>query len=211
VNLRRYTDSYTAGFVRFLLGLRGPTTAVSATESGYLAGLARGRRCIVEVGVFEGATSRVLCQEMDPSGRLYLVDPFEPMVRLERLLNLSFTRAVATKSVQPWMSRAEFVRQPSHLAAGALPLQGKADFIFIDAIHTYEAVTQDFQCWAPMLAPGGVIAFHDSHPCAERPELSWEEGPPRLIAEIGAGKHGAFKIIGHTESVTAVRRDEIAQ
>src|SRR5450432_2418008 len=100
-----------------MVGLRGPSTAVSATERRYLGELARGRRCIVEVGVFEGATSQVFCQEMNPSGRLYLVDPFFPTVRLERLLNLSFTQAVATKAVRAWPARTEFVRQPSHLAA----------------------------------------------------------------------------------------------
>jgi hypothetical protein len=191
-----------------LLGLRGPSTSVSAAETKYLGELSHGRRCIVEVGVFEGATSQVFCREMDPAGRAYLVDPYFPTVRLEKLLNLSFTQKVATKSVRPWMSRAEFVRQPSHVAAEMLPLKGKADFIFIDAVHTYEAVSQDFQCWAPMLTDDGVIAFHDSHPCPARPDLSWDEGVPRFIAELTAGKHAGWQIIGHVDSVTAIKRAE---
>jgi predicted O-methyltransferase YrrM len=206
VNLRRYTDSYTFNFVRFMLGLRGPSTAVTAAERQYLAELARRRRCIIEVGVFEGATSQVLCQEMDPQGRLYLVDPFFPMVRIERLLDLSLTRAVAQKAVRPWQSRVEFVRQPSHVAAGLLRLQAKADLIFIDAVHEYDAVLQDFTCWAPMLAQDGVIAFHDSHPTPSRPELVHGQGVPRLLDEIGEGKHGAWDVIGDVESVTAIRR-----
>lgn len=43
---------------------------------------------------------------------------------------------------------------------------GPYDFIFIDADHTYEAVVEDYIQYAPMLAPGGCIAFHDILPRA---------------------------------------------
>lgn len=35
------------------------------------------------------------------------------------------------------------------------------DFIFIDADHSYEAVTRDLQSWFPKLKKGGHIAGHD--------------------------------------------------
>jgi predicted O-methyltransferase YrrM len=206
LNLKRYTDNHTVNFLKFLVGLRKPATSVSDEERRYLVSLARGKRCIVEVGVFEAATSQVFCGEMDPEGKLYLVDPYFPEVRVERLLNVSFTRFVATQAVRPWQARVEFVRQPSHLAADMLPLRGKADFIFIDARHDYDSVRQDFQCWAPMLAPGAVMAFHDSHPCPARPELVSHDGPARLMGEIAEGKYGAWEILGHADSVTAIKR-----
>jgi predicted O-methyltransferase YrrM len=206
VNLKRYTDNHTVNFLKFLVGLRKPATSVTPEERHYLADLVRGKRCIVEVGVFEAATSQVFCNEMDAAGKLYLVDPFFPEVRVERLLNVSFTRWVATHAVRPWQERVEFIRQPSHLAAAALPLQGKSDFIFIDARHDYDSVRQDFECWAPMLAAGAVMAFHDSHPYPGRPEIDPNDGPARLMREIGDGKYGPWQIVGHADSVTAVRR-----
>jgi predicted O-methyltransferase YrrM len=205
VILKRLTDNYTVDFVKFIVGLRGPATGVSAAEQEYLAGFVRGKRCVVEVGVFEGATSRMICREMDPKGKLYLVDPFFPTVRVERLLNLSFSRQVATRAVRPWQSQVEFVRETSDVAAGHLPLQQKADFIFIDAVHEYSYVKQDFEVWTPMLAQGAVMAFHDSHPCAARPEILPHEGAALLMEEIAEGRYGAWDILGHTDSVTAIR------
>lgn len=35
------------------------------------------------------------------------------------------------------------------------------DFVFIDAIHSYQAVTEDVEAWFPKVRSGGVIAGHD--------------------------------------------------
>lgn len=35
-------------------------------------------------------------------------------------------------------------------------------FVFIDAFHEYPGVRNDFDKWAPLLADGGLLAFHDS-------------------------------------------------
>jgi predicted O-methyltransferase YrrM len=209
MNLKRYTDNHTVNFLKLVVGLRKPETSVSAAEHALLADLARGKRCIVEVGVFQGATSRVFCQEMSPDGTLYLVDPFFPEVRLERLLNVSFNRWVAAKSVEPWRGRSQFVREPSVQAAGKLSLEGKADLIFIDARHDYESVLEDFRCWSPMLAPGAPMAFHDSNPCPARPELGENEGPVRLMRQIERGEHGAWQVVGHADSVTIVKAQAV--
>lgn len=35
------------------------------------------------------------------------------------------------------------------------------DLLFIDGDHSYEGVRQDFEMYAPLVRPGGLIAFHD--------------------------------------------------
>ena len=36
------------------------------------------------------------------------------------------------------------------------------DFLFIDGDHTYNGVRQDYEMYAQLVRPGGVIAFHDT-------------------------------------------------
>ena len=40
----------------------------------------------------------------------------------------------------------------------------KLDFLFIDGDHSYDGVKADFEMYAPMVRPGGLIAFHDINP-----------------------------------------------
>lgn len=40
-------------------------------------------------------------------------------------------------------------------------LGGPADFILIDGDHSYEGAKRDFELYRPLIAPGGMIAFHD--------------------------------------------------
>jgi len=38
---------------------------------------------------------------------------------------------------------------------------GALDFLFIDALHTYEGAKHDFMRYGPLVQPGGIIALHD--------------------------------------------------
>ena len=206
LNFKRLTHNHTSQTIKFFVGLRKAFTSVSAAEHALLVSLSTGKRCIVEVGVFEGVTSEIFCRVMDPGGRLYLVDPFYPETRLEKFLNISFTQWIAVRTVRSWSQRLQFVRQPSNVAAAALRLRGKAELIFIDARHDYESVLEDFQSWSPMLAEDAAIAFHDSHVCTARPELQPSDGPVRLMTEIAAGQHGPWSVVDSADSLTVVRR-----
>lgn len=51
----------------------------------------------------------------------------------------------------------------SYWAAGHVE-DGWADFVFIDAAHSYDAVRQDIQAWGPKVREGGWLGGHDYHP-----------------------------------------------
>jgi hypothetical protein len=38
---------------------------------------------------------------------------------------------------------------------------GQLDFVYIDAQHHYEAVSEDLALWRPKVRPGGILAGHD--------------------------------------------------
>ncbi|OLP18786.1 hypothetical protein BST81_08585 [Leptolyngbya sp. 'hensonii'] len=196
--------SYTLEFAKYLLGLRKAKTHDTERELTYLATLAQGKSCIVEVGVYEGVASRIFCQVMAKTGRLYLIDPYFLDLKLEKLLGFSFPEYIAKQMVRDWGQQLEFVRLTSVAAAKALPLQGQADLIFVDAQHDYESVLQDFHTWTPMLTPQGVMAFHDSCVCTARSDLHLESGPVRLCEEILQGLHGPWRILDRVDSITVI-------
>jgi hypothetical protein len=48
--------------------------------------------------------------------------------------------------------------------AAAHVTDGWADFVFIDAGHSYHAAKADIEAWAPKVREGGWLGGHDYHP-----------------------------------------------
>ena len=55
-----------------------------------------------------------------------------------------------------------------------------ADFLFLDGDHSYEGVKQDWNFYAPMVRPGGLVAFHDIAMNYEETHVKqlWDEVKP---------------------------------
>ena len=86
--------------------------------------------------------------------------------------------------------QTETVREVERLLAGR-PL----DFLFIDGDHSYEGVARDFELYAPLVRPGGLIAFHDIVPLAEGDEQHTVGGVPRFWRELKARHASAEEIV----------------
>jgi predicted O-methyltransferase YrrM len=101
--------------------------------------------------------------------------------------------------------RVELLRADSHDArtvdlvrktTGGRPL----DFLLIDGDHSYEGVKRDFELYAPLVAPGGYIAFHDIVPGPEArvggvPRFWQELKQTRPVTEfVNDWKQGAYGI-----------------
>lgn len=66
-------------------------------------------------------------------------------------------------------------------------LAGRAiDLLFIDGDHTLDGVTSDYESYSPLVAPGGLIAFHDILPLSGRPECQVDV----LWRDRVRGEHG---------------------
>lgn len=85
-----------------------------------------------------------------------------------------------------WMrDRVTFVdvqadsHDPSTVAAVRDEL-GEIDFLFVDGDHTYNGVRADWLAWSPLVRPGGLVAFHDTWPNADR----HEPGVVRWVDEL---------------------------
>lgn len=115
-----------------------------------------------EIGVLYGDTSCYLLSKF-PHLTLFCVDPYqgynEPgSDRTDQTL-AQYEKA-AHEKCRPYGSRAQFMKAFSVEAAKVIPDQS-LDFVFIDALHTYEAVRDDLLAWYSKVRGNGLVAGHD--------------------------------------------------
>lgn len=141
-------------------------------EHGLLfQGLIYLNRCktILELGVATAETTKHLCQAaMLTGGKVYgydiwdthgLVKQFPANCSLEAcnnyLTSIGYTNFELTKIDLSSNEFAELckIKHPS------------IDFVFIDACHSYDGVSNDFWSVYPHLSQGGIVAFHDTLIC----------------------------------------------
>jgi predicted O-methyltransferase YrrM len=127
-------------------------------EEGNIIKLQRG----AEIGVLQASTSVHLLKSF-PDLKLYCVDPFcdyskdEPERTQESMSQHEIT---ARSRLQVFGERAEIIKNFSVEASKQIP-DHSLDFVFIDAIHSYEAVKADLEAWYPKVRHDGLIAGHD--------------------------------------------------
>lgn len=148
---------------------------------------------IVELGSFKGRSTVVLgIAAKKRNAKVYAVDTFkgdrstgkqntlDECKRNIRILKLSHTVLIkkgTTKNV-------------------ALKWEKPIDFLFIDALHTYKAVKEDFVNWERFVVHNGIIAFHDS----------LLHNPVRRVFENYVLQSNRFTITGYQESIIAVQK-----
>jgi hypothetical protein len=122
-----------------------------------------------EIGVATGGFSEVILKRAQPR-LLHLVDPWEFQDRADYLEDRNnVPQEVADKRYND--VKARFARQIEggqvalHRAYSVEAAQGVADgsldWIFIDAMHTREAVLEDLAAWSPKVKKDGFILGHD--------------------------------------------------
>ena len=145
--------------VRFpfvLVGLTGAHAVHSADERDCLVRHASALSTVVELGVFQGASTKTLRSLIDPGGRLFAVDPFWP-----GRLGISFARLIArieAKRVRGgtviWlrMTDGEAAVEVSKLVPGGV------DLVFSDFVPgDYEAHERLWTVWRDVVRPGGIF------------------------------------------------------
>jgi methyltransferase family protein len=149
-----------------MLGVRSPAQQRADQVLARVPPAARG----VEIGVFAGQMSAALLRG-DPQLQLVMVDSWESdgaayegdsgdwHAGLGVGAQEEFMRQ-AEKRVKFAGNRAAIWRSRSVEAAANFP-DGVADFVFIDADHSYEGCKRDLECWFSKVKPGGWLCGHD--------------------------------------------------
>jgi len=128
-----------------------------------------GKGDVVELGSWVGLTTSYLAQacRVHGCGRVYAVDTFEgtkeggthyaSVVRhgggTIDAFHEQIDRAGVESLVTPLVGY-------THEVVDDYP-GGPIRFLLIDADHSFDGVRRDYECWLPLVAPGGLIVFHD--------------------------------------------------
>jgi predicted O-methyltransferase YrrM len=111
---------------------------------------------VLEIGSREGGSYWAWCRLATPTATLVSIDfpgTDEWTARLR-----GYPREHQTQR----LIRADS-HDPNTLEA-VRDLEGAVDLLFIDGDHGYDGVRADFETYAPLVKPGGLIAFHDVVP-----------------------------------------------
>jgi hypothetical protein len=155
---------------------------------------------VVEVGSYCGRATVVLgstAAAIDPSGkvRVHAVDSHDGIIgSLDRPIHTTpslerFRRNVCLSGLS---DRVESIVKRSFEVEWSKPIC----FLLIDGLHDYPSVAQDFYHFAPTVALGGLIAFHDYAP--------YWPGVKTFVDELL--ESGCYEKVGFAGSMMVVRK-----
>ncbi len=182
------------------MGLASATTQTTQSERDLLISLAKGRKSLAEIGVWEGVTASTIQSVVDEDSIYYAIDPY-PTGKL----GFSIHRLIALSTVKKHQrGRVRWMRETGVMAAEMLKSENvKVEFVFIDGDHSWDGIKGDWLAWAQLVNLGGVICLHDSRSHAGR-EIE-EMGSVKYTKDVIV-KDPLFQVVAEVDSITAVAR-----
>lgn len=132
-------------------------------------------RRVLEIGTSSGGTLYFFAWASASNAWILSLDVRE-YDRQRRLLFRSFARRRQRVAV----CRADSQLPETRALVEAFFAGAPVDFLFVDGDHVYESARRDYELYAPLVRPGGLIAFHD---IVDGPE-EHVGGVPRLWREL---------------------------
>jgi cephalosporin hydroxylase len=126
----------------------------------------------VEVGVSTGGSVCFLARVLIDQDRLFnlwavdLWDSEHPTADIGRVRDVEVWNKFQARLDAYGVRGRITVLKAESVAASTTFRDESADFVFLDANHTKEAVLADIAAWWPKIRPGGMLAGHDyGEPC----------------------------------------------
>lgn len=110
-----------------------------------------------EVGVFYGINAYRLLRSLNIE-RLYLIDSYDKDILID--LDADRINNRAERNLEEFQSKLKWIKEPSVEAADSIE-DKSLDFVYIDAAHDYDSVTEDIEAWLPKIKSGGIMSGHD--------------------------------------------------
>jgi predicted O-methyltransferase YrrM len=113
-----------------------------------------------EIGVLYGDTSDYLLSEI-PHLTLFSIDPYLEYAEADRSQSrMNEFEKRARERLARFGQRSRILKTTS-VEAAPFVVDESLDFVFIDALHNYDAVKEDIATWYPKVRSGGLVAGHD--------------------------------------------------
>ena len=222
-------------WMKYHLGLEPAATQTTDAERAAIRAYAEGRLCLVEIGVFEGVTSLVLRESMDPAGTLFCVDPFfkgalgvsygfsisRREIGKSRNGSVQFLQMLSHDAARKWQAPVENGTQIRQSGAGVPPA-----FLRQYGSRDGRPTSENGLILVPF-APVDFIFFDGNHSDAgvrgdwadwsphivaggvaafhDSVDPEATSGPPELVREICEGD-GAFELVLQVDSISVFRR-----
>jgi len=165
-----------------------------------LASKCRGKGVIVEIGSWKGKSTIWLGRgsKRGLGTKVYAVDPHIGFPDVEESygkiwtfdeFKLNVTTAAVGDVIVPIVKTSE---------EAARRFDQPVELIFIDGVHQYDYVKQDFNLWFPKVVQGGIMAFHDT---------TGGLGAKKVVEEL-VYKSRSFRNIGLADSITFAEKVE---
>ncbi|MEA2285743.1 MAG: hypothetical protein QOJ21_1786 [Solirubrobacteraceae bacterium] len=168
-------------------GLARPRPVLSPAETALLAGLARRRRRVVQIGVGEGESAVLLLTALDPAAELHVVDGVRRSPDGARRRPAVDGRA-ARRVVERAARRAggpAVEWHPGVSAAVTADWTRPVDLVLIDGDHSEIGVTTDWELWQRFVVEGGSVMFAEAR--ASQPGGRGLPGPTAAVDRLFRG------------------------
>ncbi len=186
-------------YVRVLAGLDLPQTQTTQAERELLASFLSGAKRIVEIGVFEGYTTRILAERADADAVIYGIDPF-----LAGRLGICWGERIARSYNGRYLAsgKIRFIAKFSTDVGEDVPTP--VDVIFIDADHSLPGISADWAFWSERTAPNGIVALHDTLLTQDKPRGYTLGSIEYFRDHIRHDRR--FDVVGQQDSLSVLRK-----
>jgi predicted O-methyltransferase YrrM len=116
----------------------------------------------LELGTNYGGTLLLLCRISPPGAKIISVDlPNGPFGGGYPKRKIPLFRRFPRRGSQLHLLRGDSHAAETRERVLKILEGARLDYLFVDADHTYDGVWRDFEMYAPLVRPGGIVVFHD--------------------------------------------------
>lgn len=115
---------------------------------------------VVEIGSYVGDSTKVFAMNFD---KVIAIDPWENGYDDSDASSYQYEMSIIESQFDKLLKDFPNIKKMKMTGDSAVQFfeDESIDMVYIDAIHTYEAVRQDLLNWYPKVKKGGIISGHD--------------------------------------------------